>query len=90
MVYTDQTSSSWLYTVTVKAKSGSVRMLMVDMKRKYFAIDARGQKRFVQKTFGLFSAQPTVPVSANLSISKNENNGTFTIIAKNLKGLGRL
>ena len=53
-----------------------------------FYIDARGQKRFVQKAFSDYShGQPTVPVSANLSISKNENNGTFTIIAKNLKGL---
>ena len=53
-----------------------------------FYIDAKGQKRFVQKAFSDYShGQPTVPVSANLSISKNENNGTFTIIAKNLKGL---
>ena len=43
---------------------------MVDMKRKLFYIDARGQN-VLFKSFSDYSiGQPTVPVSANLSISK--------------------
>ena len=84
--YTPTRQADGSYTVTVKASDHENANGRYEA--QVFYIDAKGQKRFVQKTFSDYShGQPTVPVSANLSISKNENNGTFTIIAKNLKGL---
>ena len=84
--YTPTRQADGSYTVTVKASDHENANGRYEA--QVFYIDARGQKRFVQKAFSDYShGQPTVPVSANLSISKNENNGTFTIIAKNLKGL---
>ncbi|QGU78609.1 glycosyl hydrolase family 25 [Streptococcus salivarius] len=84
--YTPTRQADGSYTVTVKASDHENANGRYEA--QVFYIDAKGQKRFVQKAFSDYShGQPTVPVSANLSISKNENNGTFTIIAKNLKGL---
>ncbi|MBT0939965.1 GBS Bsp-like repeat-containing protein [Streptococcus salivarius] len=84
--YTPTRQADGSYTVTVKASDHENANGRYEA--QVFYIDARGQKRFVQKAFSDYShGQPTVPVSANLSISKNENNGTFTIVAKNLKGL---
>ena len=58
------------------------------MKHKCFTLMLEVKTFCSKKAFSDYShGQPTVPVSANLSISKNENNGTFTIVAKNLKGL---
>ncbi|MFQ7682648.1 MAG: GBS Bsp-like repeat-containing protein [Streptococcus salivarius] len=84
--YTPTRQADGSYTVTVKASDHENANGRYEA--QVFYIDAKGQKRFVQKAFSDYShGQPTVPVSANLSISKNENNGTFTIVAKNLKGL---
>ena len=79
--YTPTRQADGSYTVTVKASDHENANGRYEA--QVFLFDARGQKRFVQKAFSDYShGQPTVPVSANLSISKNENNGTFTIIAK--------
>ena len=52
-----------------------------------FYYDAQGQRKFVQKSFAEYSTgKPNVPVSADLSIDVDKSAGTFTIIAKNLKG----
>ena len=52
-----------------------------------FYYDAQGQRKFVQKSFAEYSTRkPNVPVSADLSIDVDKSAGTFTIIAKNLKG----
>ena len=52
-----------------------------------FYYDAQGQRQFVQKAFAEYSTgKPNVPVSADLSIDVDKSAGTFTIIAKNLKG----
>ena len=52
-----------------------------------FYYDAQGQRKFVQKAFAEYSTgKPNVPVSADLSIDVDKSAGTFTIIAKNLKG----
>ena len=75
--YTANRQNNGTYTVNVKASAHKNSTGLYNVHLYY-----------VQKAFSDYShGQPTVPVSANLSISKNENNGTFTIIAKNLKGL---
>ena len=52
-----------------------------------FYIDARGQNVLFEKLFLTILMDRRFQYLPILSISKNENNGTFTIIAKNLKGL---
>ena len=66
MVYTDQTSR-WL--LHCNGESCDHENANGRYEAQVFYIDARGQKRFVQKAFSDYShGQPTVPVSANLSI----------------------
>ena len=48
-----------------------------------FYVDAKGQNKFVKKP--LLTTQLLKP-SADLTITKSESDGTFTIIAKNLQG----
>ena len=47
-----------------------------------FYVDAKGQNKFVKKAFIDYTAPKP---SADLTITKSESDGTFTITAKNLK-----
>ena len=83
--YTPTRQADGSYTVTAKASDHE------NADGKYeaqvFYVDAQGQNKFVKKAFIDYTAtKPTNAVSADLTITKSEKDGTFTITAKNLQG----
>ena len=79
--YTPNRQADGSYTVTAKASDHE------NADGKYeaqvFYVDAKGQNKFVKKAFiGYTAPKP----SADLTITKSESDGTFTITAKNLQG----
>ena len=79
--YTPTRQADGSYTVTAKASDHE------NADGKYeaqvFYVDANGQNKFVKKAFIDYTAPKP---SADLTITKSEKNGTFTITAKNLQG----
>ena len=79
--YTPNRQADGSYTVTAKASDNE------NADGKYeaqvFYVDAKGQNKFVKKAFIDYTAPKP---SADLTITKSESDGTFTIIAKNLQG----
>ena len=83
--YTPTRQADGSYTVTAKASDHE------NADGKYeaqvFYVDAQGQNKFVKKAFIDYTAtKPANAVAADLTITKSEKNGTFTITAKNLQG----
>ena len=83
--YTPTRQADGSYTVTAKASNHE------NADGKYeaqvFYVDAQGQNKFVKKAFIDYTAtKPANAVAADLTITKSEKNGTFTITAKNLQG----
>ena len=80
--YTPSRQADGSYTVTAKASDHE------NADGKYeaqvFYVDANGQNKFVKKAFIDYTASKP---SADLTITKSESDGTFTITAKNLQGL---
>ena len=79
--YTPNRQADGSYTVTAKASDHE------NADGKYeaqvFYVDAKGQNKFVKKAFIDYTAPKP---SADLTITKSESDGIFTIIAKNLQG----
>ena len=79
--YTPSRQADGSYTVTAKASDHE------NSDGKYeaqvFYVDAKGQNKFVKKAFIDYTAPKP---SADLTITKSESDGTFTITAKNLQG----
>ena len=79
--YTPTRQADGSYTVTAKANDHE------NADGKYeaqvFYVDAQGQNKFVKKDFVDYTAPKP---SADLTITKSEKEGTFTITAKNLQG----
>ena len=79
--YTPSRQADGSYTVTAKASDHE------NADGKYeaqvFYVDAKGQNKFVKKAFIDYTASKP---SADLTITKSEKDGTFTITAKNLQG----
>ena len=79
--YTPNRQADGSYTVTAKASDHE------NADGKYeaqvFYVDAKGQNKFVKKAFIDYTAPKP---SADLTITKSEKDGTFTITAKNLQG----
>ena len=79
--YTPTRQADGSYTVTAKASDHE------NADGKYeaqvFYSDAQGQNKFVKKAFIDYTAPKP---SADLTITKSEKDGTFTITAKNLQG----
>ena len=79
--YTPTRQADGSYTVTAKASDHE------NADGKYeaqvFYVDANGQNKFVKKAFIDYTAPKP---SADLTITKSEKDGTFTITAKNLQG----
>ena len=79
--YTPTRQADGSYTVTAKASDHE------NADGKYeaqvFYVDAQGQNKFVKKVFVDYTAPKP---SADLTITKSEKEGTFTITAKNLQG----
>ena len=79
--YTPTRQADGSYTVTAKASDHE------NADGKYeaqvFYVDAQGQNKFVKKAFIDYTAPKP---SADLTITKSESDGTFTITAKNLQG----
>ena len=79
--YTPTRQADGSYTVTAKASDHE------NADGKYeaqvFYVDAQGQNKFVKKAFIDYTAPKP---SADLTITKSEKDGTFTITAKNLQG----
>ena len=79
--YTPTRQADGSYTVTAKASAHE------NADGKYeaqvFYVDAQGQNKFVKKAFIDYTAPKP---SADLTITKSEKEGTFTITAKNLQG----
>ncbi len=83
--YTPTRQADGSYTVTAKANDHE------NANGKYeaqvFYVDAQGQNKFVKKAFIDYTAtKPANTVAADLTITKSEKEGTFTITAKNLQG----
>ena len=83
--YTPTRQADGSYTVTAKASNHE------NADGKYeaqvFYVDAQGQNKFVKKAFIDYTAtKPANAVAADLTITKSEKDGTFTITAKNLRG----
>ena len=83
--YTPTRQADGSYTVTAKASDHE------NADGKYeaqvFSVDAQGQNKFVKKAFIDYTAtKPANAVAADLTITKSEKDGTFTITAKNLQG----
>ena len=83
--YTPTRQADGSYTVTAKANDHE------NADGKYeaqvFYVDAQGQNKFVKKAFIDYTAtKPANAVAADLTITKSEKDGTFTITAKNLQG----
>ena len=79
--YTPTRQADGSYTVTAKASDHE----NADSKyeAQVFYVDAQGQNKFVKKAFIDYTAPKP---SADLTITKSESDGTFTITAKNLQG----
>ena len=79
--YTPSRQADGSYTVTAKASDHE----HADGKyeAQVFYVDAKGQNKFVKKAFIDYTAPKP---SADLTITKSESDGTFTITAKNLQG----
>ena len=79
--YTPSRQADGSYTVTAKASDHE------NADGKYeaqvFYVDVQGQNKFVKKAFIDYTAPKP---SADLTITKSESDGTFTITAKNLQG----
>ena len=79
--YTPSRQADGSYTVTAKASDHE------NADGKYeaqvFYVDAKGQNKFIKKAFIDYTAPKP---SADLTITKSESDGTFTITAKNLQG----
>ena len=79
--YTPTRQADGSYTVTAKASAHE------NADGKYeaqvFYVDAQGQNKFVKKAFIDYTAPKP---SADLTSTKSEKEGTFTITAKNLQG----
>ena len=79
--YTPTRQADGSYTVTAKASDHE------NADGKYeaqvFYVDDKGQNKFVKKAFIDYTAPKP---SADLTITKSEKDGTFTITAKNLQG----
>ena len=79
--YTPNRQADGSYTVTAKASDHE------NADGKYeaqvFYVDAKGQNKFVKKAFIDYTAPKP---SADLTITKSELDGTFTITAKDLQG----
>ena len=83
--YTPTRQADGSYTVTAKASDHE----NADGKyeAKVFYVDAQGQNKFVKKAFTDYTATKLAnAVAADLTITKSEKDGTFTIMAKNLQG----
>ena len=83
--YTPTRQADGSYTVTAKASDHE------NADGKYeaqvFYVDAQGQNKFVKKAFTDYTATKLAnAVAADLTITKSEKDGTFTIMAKNLQG----
>ena len=83
--YTPTRQADGSYTVTAKANDHE------NSDGKYeaqvFYVDAQGQNKFVKKAFIDYTAtKPANAVAADLTITKSEKDGTFTITAKDLQG----
>ena len=83
--YTPTRQADGSYTVTAKASDHE------NADGKYeaqvFYVDAQGQNKFVKKAFIDYTAtKPANAVAADLTITKSEKDGIFTITAKNLQG----
>ena len=83
--YTPTRQADGSYTVTAKASDHE------NADGKYeaqvFYVDTQGQNKFVKKAFIDYTAtKPANAVAADLTITKSEKDGTFTITAKNLQG----
>ncbi len=77
--YSPSRQTDGSYTVT--AKVGDHENASGKYEAQLFYVDQQGRNTFVKKAF-VDRAKP----SADITISKNEVEGTFTITAKNLKG----
>ena len=79
--YTPTRQADGSYTITAKASDHE----KADGKyeAQVFYVDAKGQNKFVKKAFIDYTASNP---SADLTITKSEKDGTFTITAKNLQG----
>lgn len=83
--YTPTRQADGSYTVTAKASDHE------NADGKYeaqvFYVDSQGQNKFVKKTFIDYTAtNPVTADAVDLTITKSEKDGTFTITAKNLQG----
>ena len=83
--YTPTRQSDGSYTVTAKASDHE------NADGKYeaqvFYVDSQGQNKFVKKAFIDYTAtNPVTADAVDLTITKSEKDGTFTITAKNLQG----
>ena len=85
--YTANRQNNGTYTVNVKASAHKNSTGLYNVHLYYVQKDGQLTGVGGTTTQVFIGKKPEISVSANLSISKNENNGTFTIIAKNLKGL---
>ena len=79
--YTPTRQVDGSYTVTAKASDHENADGQYEA--QVFYVDAKGQNKFVKKAFIDYTAPKP---SADLTITKSESDGTFTIIAKNLQG----
>ena len=83
--YTPTRQADGSYTVTAKASDHENADGQYEA--QVFYVDAQGQNKFVKKAFTDYTAtKPANAVAADLTITKSEKNGTFTITAKNLQG----
>ena len=79
--YTPNRQADGSYTVTAKASDHENADGQYEA--QVFYVDAKGQNKFVKKAFIDYTASKP---SADLTITKSEKDGTFTITAKNLQG----
>ena len=79
--YTPTRQVDGSYTVTAKASDHENADGQYEA--QVFYVDAKGQNKFVKKAFIDYTASKP---SADLTITKSEKDGTFTITAKNLQG----
>ena len=79
--YTPTRQADGSYTVTAKASDHENADCKYEA--QVFYVDAQGQNKFVKKAFIDYTAPKP---SADLTITKSESDGTFTITAKNLQG----
>ena len=79
--YTPTRQADGSYSVTAKASDHENADGQYEA--QVFYVDAQGQNKFVKKAFIDYTAPKP---SADLTITKSESDGTFTITAKNLQG----